>query len=103
MEARQAFNKHGTRADQLPGERVANELILFSLVQCYCRDWTAVYSLLAITGIAGIRANNPCLVVLEFKNFGAKIGTKPASDAEVHVNFRGSHDGCSFPNKDLYD
>ena len=72
---------------------------ILDLFQCYCRDWTTVHCLPAVAGIAGLRVNDPGLVVPEFKNFWAELDAKPATDAEVHINVRGSHYDRSFLSK----
>ena len=71
-----------------PGKRTRRRCSLF---QCYCRDRTAVNRRLTVAGITGIRVGDPGLIVPELENLGAKIGAKSATNAEVHINSRGSH------------
>ena len=84
--SRPVANKIG--AIDRPGMRNRKRCSLF---QCYCRDGTAVNRLLTIAGITGIRVGDPCLIVPELENLGAQFRAKSATDAEVHINYRGSH------------
>ncbi len=42
-------------------------------IERYCRDWAAFNSLLAITGVAAVGIENPCLVLLELENLRAEF------------------------------
>ena len=62
-----------------------------SLFQYYCRYGTTVNGLLAVAGITSDGVCNPCFIVSEFKYLRTKLGAQPATDTEVHINFRSSH------------
>jgi len=70
---------------------LTNGILRQRLFHGYCRDGTAVDRLLAVTGVAAIRVGDPGFVVPEFEHLGAEFGAEPATDAQIHVNFRGSH------------
>ncbi len=73
----------------IPPLKIVVSTDLFHGDRCYR---ATVNSLLAIARIAGIRVRDPRFVVPEFEHLGAEFAAKPATDAEVHINFRGSHD-----------